>query len=186
MLRTRLLAALGATLAVGCDSLADEGGELATCEVPSDCSVVFNDCCGFCGQPEPADVSALNVAAVEAHQRRVCKDGTVGCPGIACFPQPPSVLATCEAGRCAIVELAQHAATACGDDSDCRIRNVSCCECNASLQPGTLVAVSDEAAYTSLVCDPAQACDDCAPIYPMEVTAVCEQRSCQVMDPRMF
>ena len=180
--------ALGASLIVcACDALSGEEEALKSCEVPSDCVLMQNTCCGICGPLGPADVTAVNVSAFDVQRRKVCGEGDVGCPGIACAQRSPTMLATCEAGRCAAVELAQHPATQCSTASQCRVRAVACCECGATTGPASLVAVSDEAAFTELLCNPVDsACRDCAPVYPSEATAACESSSCVVRDPRMF
>jgi hypothetical protein len=66
------------------------------------------------------------------------------------------------------------------------VRAAACCECNAETGPGELVAISDEEAFASLVCNPAFGCDDCLPAYPREAIAVCEAGDCVVEDPRLF
>jgi hypothetical protein len=104
----------------------------------------------------------------------------VDCPG--CFqPQDPTLLATCEAGKCVVVDLLTHPSTSCGEASHCRVRTDACCECGGPMDPEHLIAVSTvaSAAYDPLVCDPGTACAGCAPVYP-PVTLDCVDGHCQI------
>lgn len=179
-----LCAVAVAPAALGCDALSDDD-ELATCAVPSDCMLAHNACCGGCPPLRVSDVTPVNVRFRETLLRKVCGDGDVDCPPIGCVPTAPTLIPTCEAGRCVAIELAQHPATTCSSNADCRIRAFVCCECNAPTHTGGLIAVSDSAAYEELVCDPSLGCDDCAAIYPSQVTPVCRLGSCVVEDLRV-
>ncbi|MDD9934225.1 MAG: hypothetical protein OXT09_11510 [Myxococcales bacterium] len=168
-----------------CDSLSDDEAELAACEVTSECVLAPSVCCGRCGELTLEDVVPINDSAAQVHHMRICGED-FGCPTIACLPVPPTVMATCEAGQCTEVLLAEHPAFQCNSDSDCRVRAVSCCECGARTDPGALVAISDERAFVELRCDPDFGCDDCAPSYPPEAVAACEAGHCVLRDSRMF
>jgi hypothetical protein len=157
--------------------------DLRSCEVHSDCVIVPTSCCP-CGQPEPSGVTAVSVDRREAFFNEQCQP-PFECPTIECAAEPPRFVASCEAGTCAVVDLNEQAAIECDAPADCRVRAVACCECNAPISPGSLVAISDENAFTSLVCDPDQACGRCAAIYPDEVTATCSPFGlCELNDPR--
>ena len=158
----------------------DGGGTVDdTCTVPSDCVVVPASCCGSCGQPTRSDAIAIAADQQSAYRASVCGDD-LGCP--ACFMEPdPTLLATCEAGRCVVVDLATHAATECTSSTDCRVRAAECCECGATITESTVVAVSDGAAFEALVCDPGTGCPECAPVYPDTFGATCDAGRCAMI-----
>lgn len=149
------------------------------CVVPSDCVLVSVSCCGSCGAVVRGDAAAVNRAHADAHRAAACPDGA-GCP--ACFAeQDPTLLATCDAGRCVVVDLQAHAATVCASSSDCRVRAVECCECGASITESTVVAISDPAALEALVCDPGTGCPECLPDYPDGFGATCDGGRCAMV-----
>lgn len=156
------------------DAGAIDAGEPRSCAQPSECVIVSVGCCTVCGTPTSSDVTAIRRDALPARRER-CKD--VGCPACAESPNP-SLIATCDAGRCEVVDLQQvPAVSACLEDDDCRVRATACCECGADTSPYALIAIAveGEAALTSFVCDrPSQACPECAPIYPDAVSASCD------------
>jgi hypothetical protein len=157
--------------------------DLRTCEVTSDCVLAPTQCCP-CGQPEPNQVTAVRADRRAAFLDDVCPP-PVACPTIECPPEPPRFVATCDAGTCAVVDLNEQAAIECDAPTDCHVRAAECCECGADLGPGQLVAVSDEAAFAALVCDPEQACDACAPVYPSEAIVSCTSSGlCALEDTR--
>jgi hypothetical protein len=157
-------------------------GSYSECVENSDCTVAPASCCGSCGAATRSDSVGLNRARSDEYRASVCGDD--GCP--ACFQTPdPTLVPTCAEGICRIVDLQAHLSTSCVADADCRVRTQSCCECGGDTSPGTLVAISDEGSYSSLVCDPDQACGECAPVYPSEATARCTGGYCSVVDSRM-
>ena len=87
----------------------------------------------------------------------------------------PELHATCAGGVCLAVDIRAHQASACASDDDCRLRVTGCCECGGSTASWDLIAIAQngEPAYQSLVCDPEQGCDDCAPVYPTDTEAYC-------------
>ena len=186
--------ALAAASLIACgdddDSSTDDAGmppDFAVCEVNSDCSVVPESCCGRCGAPARDDALAINIAKASEHSRAVCGDD-VGCPACAPLFIDPTLVATCRAGRCALVDLVRHSATACERDPDCTLRTPDCCECGGDTGLGRLIGISTSAQsdYAQLVCDPEQACDECAPIYPSEVTVQCGAAGhCETHDARL-
>ena len=146
------------------------------CAMPTDCIVVPASCCGSCGAATRGDSVAVSRARSGEYRTSVCGD-ELGCPR--CFmEQDPTLVATCEAGRCVVVDLQLHGATECADASECHVRAVECCECGATISPSTVIAISDPAAYEALVCDPGMGCAECAPIYPPEYEALCEAGRC--------
>ncbi len=148
---------------------ADGGAAYNACTRNDDCIVRPASCCGACGAATRGDVIAVNKDRATAYANDHCSG--VGCP--ACFAeQDATLIATCESNRCTVVDLLADSSTGCTADSDCRVRTSSCCECGGALDRAHLVAVGNEAAFSSLVCD-GQGCPDCAPIYPAEVRASC-------------
>lgn len=183
-----LFAACGASHTPGDAGSADggrdggpvDGGDLAACSVPTDCVVVPASCCGSCGAATRGDAIALNVTRANEYRTSVC-DG-LGCP--ACFmEQDPTLIATCQASRCVVVDLYEHAAAACTGDDECRIRTVDCCECGGDITRAGIIAIrrDSEGPFSSLVCDPGWACPECAPTYPSEVVPVCHEGHCRAV-----
>ncbi|MEZ4338455.1 MAG: hypothetical protein R3B82_17685 [Sandaracinaceae bacterium] len=175
---------IGALLLTGCPSShgmdEDAGGVVYDeCSAPSDCVVVPASCCGSCGAATRGDAIAVATDRASAYRTSACGADT-GCP--ACFMEPdPTLVATCTAGRCAVVDLAMHAATECTVSADCRVRAAECCECGATITESTVVAVSDGAAYEALVCDPGMGCPECEPLYPDTIGATCEGGRCAII-----
>jgi hypothetical protein len=147
--------------------------------------VTPTSCCGSCGAPTRGD--AVAVARDKAAERRedVCGTAT-GCPACAPLFIDPTLVATCEANRCELIDLLEHEASACSSDDECRVRTADCCPCGGDTSMGRLIGVSSENAYASLVCDPEQTCPECAPIYPSEVTVSCNTDDhCETLDTRI-
>jgi hypothetical protein len=135
-------------------------------------------CCGTCGTATRGDAIAIARARAGEFRSGACGAGSV-CPPCA-GTQDPSLLATCQAGRCALVDLLDVPSNACTADADCRVRSVDCCECGGRTGRDGLVAirVDAEPAFSALVCDgPTVACPECAPVYPSEARAVCDPRA---------
>jgi hypothetical protein len=147
--------------------------DLQACDGNEQCVVVPESCCGTCGAATPGDAIGVNVTQAGAYRALAC-EGHAGCP--ACYvDQDPTLVGTCAAGRCAVVDLEEHAVTACAADEDCRLRTRDCCECGGDATVTGLIAIraDAEAAYVALVCNADTACAECAPIYPDEASAVC-------------
>jgi hypothetical protein len=184
-------AALLSALACGDDGASGEDGgvgpDLFACERSSECMVVPESCCGRCGAPVRGDAIAIRRDLAADHSQRACGDDT-GCPACAPLFIDPTLVATCSELRCELVDLTEHAATACEQDDDCKLRTPDCCECNGDTGVGRVIgiAVSAERAYAELVCDPSQACPECAPLYPPEVSVECSaQGRCVTDDARL-
>lgn len=181
----RELAGMALLILVGCGGQSEgDGGsggtgggssDLHACGANADCVVISKSCCGSCGGATREDSIAVNAGKASAYRSNVC-DG-MGCP--ACYmPNDPTLVATCSAGTCQVVDLLAHASTTCTNEADCRVRTTACCECGGPTDDEHLVAVSDEPAYSALVCD-AQGCPECAPQYPPKQVA-CEAGHCKV------
>jgi len=156
---------------------------LRACEVSSDCVLAATTCCP-CGELTPDQVTAVHAAHQPAFVEATCPP-PVSCPAIACPTPPARYVASCVAGRCQAIDLREDASTACEQAIDCRVRSSACCECGASTAPGQLVAVSDDEAFTQLVCDPQQGCPECEATYPDDLVISCQPAGrCELMDPR--
>lgn len=138
-------------------------GDWLSCAAASDCVLRSVSCCGSCGAATRGDALALNLTGMSAYGSQKC--ASVDCP--ACFQaQDPTLLATCDAGQCVVIDLQEHPSTACSDVSECRVRGNVCCECGGPTEPPNLVAVGSAGGFETLVCDPGTACPECAPVYP--------------------
>ncbi|WP_437673982.1 BPTI/Kunitz domain-containing protein [Sorangium sp. So ce131] len=154
---------------------------LDRCEAPGDCVLVSRTCCAAC-DPVDEGFSAVNRGLLDAYRTET------GCGGVvACAPCPEVnesdrtsqyFAATCESGRCTVVDVRRSALTECADDADCALRDgVDCCEgCDAR----GIVALNRSADIEGLVCSPdLGACPPCAPHYPEGMRAVCSAGRCQ-------
>jgi len=152
----------------------DAGGELFACEVDTDCIVVPESCCGSCGAATRGDALAMSGDAAGDYLTSVCAG--MGCH-ICYMAQDPTLVATCDAGRCELVDLHEHPVARCSSDADCRLRTRSCCDCGGDTSREGLLAVRTDSAagYVELVCDmgASEPCLECAPVYPDEATASC-------------
>lgn len=150
------------------------------CEYPADCLLRSASCCGSCGAPSRTDTIALAVDYASTYANDVCGDDAM-CP--ACAAQPDNtLLATCDAGQCVVIDLLEHESTACTDASECIVRTPECCPCGGSTDEFSVIAVSTTATvgYETLVCDPRADCATCEPEYPA-VTVDCIDDHCQVV-----
>lgn len=170
----------GSTEPDGAGGSGGTGGGYDVCSKSSECVIRPASCCGQCGAATRDDIVALSSSRVTAYQTATCGD-TSGCP--ACYsPQDATLIATCDAGHCKVVDLRTHAATACGAASDCRVRTNVCCECGGPTDIEHIIATSSESELSPLVCD-GQACPECAPIYPSEVVVDCLNGHCNAAWP---
>lgn len=153
-----------------------------TCNVPSDCVLQSLSCCASCGAPSPSNYTAMNYYSQYNFQRSVCVNNAT-C--LTCDAQVGNniLLATCEQGQCVVIDLLDHAVTACSNASECYVRAPECCECGGSTNEYSVIALSSTSsvAYSTLVCSPTQVCADCAPVYP-PVNVDCIAGHCQVVE----
>jgi hypothetical protein len=161
-------------LAAGCGDSHDRGADTAVaCTRTTDCVVVPASCCGVCGAATREDVVAIHRSLISTYRESVCEG--LACP--ACYmEQDPSLVPTCGSERCEYVDLrAQATITACSEAADCRVRTVDCCECGGDTTKGGVIALrtDSESAYSAVACVGVDACPECAPAYPEEVTATC-------------
>lgn len=148
------------------------------CDVPSDCVVTANTCCGECGPATLGGSTAVNEDSLTSFRAELCADDPL-CPDCPTAPNP-ELVATCAADRCEVVDLGMDAMTECTTSDECIVRTVDCCECGGATGPGSLIALNQDARgdYESLVCDPGTGCPECAPVYPSNVSAVCDVDRC--------
>lgn len=153
------------------------------CEAPTDCVLMPRTCCGRCGAATPDDAVALSARWLEAQREAgaiTCEGGDEGCPD--CFAETASTLvATCRAGRCAVVDLTRSPVTACRGDADCALTLQGCCDCGS---PGPIaVRRGRESAYRQLICGVGPtACPACVGP-PLIGTATCVAGHCVVAPP---
>ncbi len=153
------------------------GDDFSTCKVPSDCVVIPASCCGSCGAATRTDSVAVNKASAPVYQNWTC--GDMGCAD--CYmPTDANLVATCSAGRCAVVDLLATPATECTDSNECHLRTNECCECGGAQDAEHLVAVSDYSAIERVVCGSGQGCPECAPQPPDYAEAICDDGRCTV------
>jgi hypothetical protein len=170
-----LIFSLGVPVACGKSDQADPTAtDWALCELNSDCILSPASCCAVCGKPALADVDAVNRERQDEHFRDICPDPGP-CPKCAESPNP-ELSATCTNGACVALDIREHQTSVCSSNDDCRLRVTGCCECGGSTASWALIAIArdGEPSYQALVCDPDQACDECAPVYPTDVEAYCE------------
>jgi hypothetical protein len=151
--------------------------DFSACTVPSECVFAIIDCCGPCGVPSLSDYDAINAEFLDEHHAAVCTDPDPICPGCAVMPNP-ELITTCDAtGHCLGLDTGAEDLSLCSVDEDCRIRARDCCECGASMSYDNLIAIRTDAGaeYSDLVCDPDMGCPECAPEYPGDVQAICDE-----------
>jgi hypothetical protein len=160
----------------GTDGAPDGGGDYSACTLSSECVVVPASCCGSCGAATRGDAIAVNMDELSAYRTSVCGE-MMGCP--ACYmAQDPTLVATCDAGRCEVVDLRAEDLTSCMVDTDCQVRTHDCCECGGDVSLEGLIALplASYGDLMDLVCDEgsSEPCPECAPVYPMEASGVCD------------
>ncbi len=162
----------------GTGGTAGTGGAPTRCVATSDCVVLPASCCGSCGVATRGDVIVAHQDDAPAIRAEACRD-VGGCPACAGTPDP-TLQAICSEGRCALLDLQGSALTRCEQDADCVVRVPDCCECGADTSTERLVALRRSARgdYEQLVCQPRQACPECAAEYPPEAAALCEDGHC--------
>lgn len=152
------------------------------CEVPSDCVVTANTCCGECGQATLEGSTSVNEDFLETYRDSLCGDEEPICPACAQSPNP-DLVPTCAGGICEVIDVGALSISECSSSDECRVRTVDCCECGGSTDPGSLIAIRTDAEgfYSAQVCDPEFGCPECAPVYPADVDAVCLDGRCTLV-----
>jgi hypothetical protein len=137
-----------------------------------------------CGAGTADDYVAINAERVEDYHQ------TTGCNGVACGPCPepapygevPPFVATCNSGRCQVVELLEAGVFTCEVDSDCSLRfGLDCCpECGSD--PRQFISIADENKLRDLVCPSAPVpCPGCDFFPPPCLTAKCNAGTCGML-----
>ncbi|WP_437325555.1 BPTI/Kunitz domain-containing protein [Sorangium sp. So ce381] len=165
-----------------------QGGvpDMDACESLGDCILASPGCCAACDPVDARAFVALNRASVHDYQI------ATGCEGVACAPCPDVdeserssqyFAATCEAGRCVVIDVRESTLTECAIASDCVLRDgLDCCEgCDGR----GIVALNRSADLQGMVCPGnfGAACNPCLPVYPPGMTAVCSSGRCQPQMP---
>lgn len=155
--------------------------DLDTCAAPIDCVLAAPSCCGACDPVDASSFVALNRAATAQYE------AANGCAGVACGAcqdvneierTSQYFTATCDGGRCVVLDVRESPLTQCATDTECVLRDgVACCEgCDGA----GIVALNQSADLGPLVCgggDPG--CPPCAPLYPPGMQAVCVDGRCR-------
>lgn len=146
-----------------------DAGNIA-CNVPTDCVLIPQSCCGDCGAYARMDVVAVHRDLASSYHGLSCN--MVTCPG--CHRDPdPALVADCRENRCVVLDFYDpemgHSSeyTECDTDDDCVIRARECCECGARVSPDTVVAIRRDrrADVERLYCEPGTGCPECEPDY---------------------
>jgi hypothetical protein len=160
-----------------------QGGspDMDACTAPGDCGVATPVCCGVCDPADDRTFVGINRDFVDSyHSAR-------GCEIVPCVPCPPVdegertsqyYAATCESGRCVVLDVRESPITQCTEDADCILRDgVACCQgCDGT----GIVAVNRNADLEHLVCgDRDQGCPPCEPQFPPNMAPICSEGRCR-------
>jgi len=156
----------------------------ADCDGPGQCTLTWTGCCEGCGIPELDDVVPVALAQLEAFRDQQCPVPEA-CPACASCLNG-NLFAYCDEGTCRSADLRDHPFSECSAASDCTRRaGTNCCEScgNISVECGGLVAINAQFQddLASLVCEDDSACPPCAPIYPDEAFADCDDGRCTLV-----
>jgi len=162
-------------------SAGSAGTDIQACTSNSDCELEPVSCCS-CGAGPVSNFTAINSKYVTQYDQRC---GTVDCgpcPPTAFNPNDPTFyyVATCQAGRCAVVDLGATDVTACNSASDCSLRSgTACCEgCGSNL---VALGASKLPELSKLVCgSEPTSCPACAPSFT-GYSADCSNGRCSVL-----
>ena len=157
------------------------GGAFASCDGPGQCTLAVPGCCGVCGAPTIEDVEPIHSTNAQAFFDATCTEEDPTCPGCATFDNP-NLFATCEAGTCTKHNLPSDDFSLCEQAGDCTLRlGTGCCDCNDGTE-WVAIAVSATDDLAAAVCDPLEACPDCAPMPPDTIAADCQNGHCVVVE----
>lgn len=178
------------TMTTGSTSGSGGSAGYAECKWAGECELVNRTCCGVCGPPALADMTAINRQHHDAYTGGLCVGPSGACDD--CEQEPNvNLFAYCDSpteavGNCIAADVRESDLSRCEVDSDCRLRlGLGCCELCAG-NGDALVAINTklEQQLRDLVC-PAFAdigCPECGPQYPADIFALCKQGHCAV-DP---
>ncbi len=176
------------TIVVGCEQVCPEGfarscepevgcdgdGEPRFCADATECTLINDDVCCGCG-----DEIVIHRDAVPdfLSGRGMCEE--LPCPPCEAPGFNPRVPTCDDTNRCVPFDITRSEYAVCETDADCRVRTKECCECGGSTDLPFLVAVSRRGpSFEELVCPEGLGCLDCAPAYPDEVRARCDEGFC--------
>lgn len=147
------------------------------CTVANECIVVPVSCCGSCGAATPGDARAVNAEARRARAgagEPTC-EGSSSCPD--CYQRTaPTLVATCRAGECALVDLTRDRLTECRVDSECETTFAGCCACGSEGPIALARGRRDD--YRRLICGAGPvACPECVG-RPVPAGAACVAGHC--------
>jgi hypothetical protein len=157
------------------------GGSAASadaCTTSDDCLITLKDCCAPCDMNVAGDYVALNRAAVAEYDAAKCATDATCPPCVSLGTQ--SVVATCNAGRCEVVDLANDPITSCSTADDCLIVTRECCECGADVQSLAVINRNARTDFAAVVCGPDTGCDGCLPTLPDWQAPVCTGGTCEI------
>jgi len=144
-----------------------------SCSTGDACTLVPNNCCGYCSAQTLDMFTAVNARYAGEYQAAYC--GTqVACPPCAIYPEP-SYTAVCRGGLCVAVNVSGDSLSSCAMNSDCTLRwGAECCERCFGDTTGTGLTAVRVGSFDSEVCGGFFGCPDCAiPEYPTNARAVC-------------
>ena len=166
----------------GGSSSAGAGGvDLQACSSNTDCQVVPSSCCS-CGQGPVSNYTAINQKYSAQYGERCAAVDCGPCPLAPTNQNDPTLyyVATCQAGRCAVVDLGATDMTQCNTAADCALRSGTACCQGCSGQPVSL-NVSKQPELSQLVCgSEPTACPACAPLLA-GYSAGCTSGRCSVL-----
>lgn len=152
------------------------------CEHSYECVLRVPGCCGVCGQPTLADVEPINDAMSADFFEATCDEEEPICPDCAEMANP-NLFAFCEAGQCAEADVMTEAWNQCQINEDCVLRvGTDCCEsCTLGSYDDLIAVPVGSSGLGERVCDDEPApCPPCAPTYPAEAAAICDNGACRV------
>jgi hypothetical protein len=150
--------------------------------------------CG-CAGSECDDVYPTRAACERAYaqcappcSRMQAESGALNCGDVTGFTwtgiECSSVLCGCEGDDCGLLYSTEdecesaHRQCAplsmCSRPTDCALVDEQCCRCTISPEDFVSIAAADAADHNARVCEPGQACPDCAVVPPSYLTPTCE------------
>jgi len=146
-----------------------------SCSTGDACTLVPNNCCGYCSAQTLAMFTAVNARYVSDYQAAFC-GAPVACDACAIYPEA-SYTAVCRNGSCLAVDVGSDSLSSCTMNSDCTLRwGAECCErCFGNTTTGEGLTAVRASGFDSEVCGGFFGCPDCAiPAYPTNARAICD------------
>jgi hypothetical protein len=155
--------------------------DMDACSEPAECMLATPGCCASCDPVDARAFVAINrVFANQYGDASGCSGGSCGaCPDVPDRDRTSEYYtATCNSGRCEVLDVRKSPITECTKTADCILRDgVECCQgCDGT----GIVAINRDADLESLVCAGAgQACPLCVPQIPPKISAICSGGRCE-------